>query len=667
MDLIKISGFALGVTFLSLSSHSVLADELDEQELGTVIVIGKPEDTPSSDLVGSVDVLSKDEIAYEHVDDTLKLFNKVPGVYLARYNQGIINTDIAIRGFAGDGVTPHGKLLIDGIPSNLHNGYNELDQLFPLGISSIEVFKGTSDPRYGLYNIAGNYNVFTRQDVAKELELTLGSFNTQEIQGYAGFSNDNLIQSYTIGYRTGEGYRDHTDLDKFSIGGSWDWQIDDDKQFRIIARHATYEGDSPGYFNSPEAARENPRDSEPFARLDGGEKETNHLSLHWSQGFGTDVDWTLRAYTQTFERERWVRFSEGGSLSNRFDDQEQFGLISTVSWAFADDWRLNWGLDYAYEDVLEQRFSTVSNDSRQRAAAFRDRAYDFINYGTYLQISHDLSERLNWNLALRADKLSGDFVDQLNGQPRDMFDFGTIVQPKFNVVYAASDRVNLFLNAGRSFQHPFGASAYTSGDRSARDVSVNDGWEIGTQFSPHSSMTVRLSYWQQNASDEFINVDGTAQNIGETDRSGFDIAFNGDINESWSYWGSFTTIDTEIVRAADSIAGAQGNELRSIPDFTASLGLNYQVTDKLVTRLHLDAQGDYFINEANVGGKFGDFTLLSASADYDAGWGLIKFQLNNITDEYYEYAFDFGNDAAFTIHSPGDGINGSISLNWSFE
>ncbi len=651
---------------LTIIGEQAIAIESDEEDLGTVIVIGKPEDITNTELVGSVDVLTRDEIVYEHVNDTLELFNKVPGVYLARYNQGIINTDIAIRGFAGDGVTPHGKLLIDGIPSNLHNGYNELDQLFPLGISSIEVFKGTSDPRYGLYNIAGNYNVATRQDIAKELELTVGSFNTQEIQGYAGFSDDDFTHNYAFGYRTGEGYRDQTDLDKLSFSGSWNWQIGDNKDLRIVARHATYEGDSPGYFNSPEDARENPRGSEPFARLDGGEKQTDHLSVHWSQELGNDIEWTFKAYTQSFERERWVRFSEGGSLTNRYDDQEQIGLLSTLKWFISDDWQLNWGVDYAYEDVLEQRFSTISNDSRQRAAAFRDRAYDFSNFGTYLQISHQFNDKLHWNLAVRADRLRGDFIDQLNDQSRDMYDFGTIIQPKLNVVYAVTDNVNLFMNAGRSFQHPFGASAYTSGDRNARDVSINDGWEMGTQISASSALTVRISYWQQNASDEFINIDGTAQNVGETDRSGFDIAFNGEINHDWSYWGNFTTIDTEIVKAADSIADSQGNNLRSIPDFTASIGLNYHVTDNFIARIHVDAQGDYHINEANVGGQFGDFTLLNASADYDAGWGVIKFQLNNITDEYYEYAFDFGNDADFTIHSPGAGINGSVSVNWNF-
>lgn len=664
MSIMKVCGFSLTLVAASVAQAVAFADEPTNKHLETVIVIGKAVDNDTSELVGSVDILSKEEMAYEHVDDTLEVFNKVPGVYLSRYNQGIINTDIAIRGFAGDGVTPHARLLIDGIPSNLHNGYNELDQLFPIGISSISVFKGTSDPRYGLYNIAGNYNVATRQDAIKEIELTLGSFNTREIQGYAGFEDSGLTHNYSVGYRTGGGYRAHTDLDKLSLAGSWQWEFDGNKEFRVIARHASYEGDSPGYINDPQEARNNPRSSAPFARFDGGEKETNHLSLHWSQQFNKDLNWSLKAYTQSFERDRWVRFSQRGSLSNRYDDQKQRGLISTLNWSLAENWELNLGVNYSYEDVLEQRFSTVNN-TRVRASAFRDRAYDFSNIGSYVQISHDWNNKLHWNFAIRADKLSGDFLDQRSNTAKDMYNFGTIIQPKFNLVYAANDSVNLFVNAGRSFQHPFGSSAYTTGDRNARDVSINDGWELGTQFST-DNLTLRVSYWQQNASDEFINVDGTAKNVGETDRRGFDIAFNGELNEDWSYWGNYTTLDTKIVKAADAIAGAQGNELRSIPGHTASLGLNYQISQNLIARVHLDSQGDYYINEANVGGKFGDYTLLSASADYDAGWGIIKFQLNNITNEYHEYVYDFGNDAAFTIHSPGSGINGSVSVNWKF-
>jgi iron complex outermembrane receptor protein len=656
---------AIAIAALSPVSH---AETEDKKELDSYIVIGEPTMSLESDVVGSVDYMSQEEIAYEHVDDTLELFNKLPGVYVARYNQGVINTDVAIRGFAPDGVTPHAKLLIDGIPSNYHNGYNELDQLFPLNISGIEIFKGTSDPRYGTFNIGGNYNVFTRQDDAKQIEVTVGSFNTQEVQAYAGFSDDNFSQSYSLGYRTSEGYRDHTDLDKYALSGSWQWDFANDSELRIIARRASYKGDSPGYLSKQEA-KDNPSQSASYASQDGGDKETNHISAHWSQMINDNVQWTLKTYYQEFERERWVRFSEAGSLRDRVDDQEQWGVISTLSWFIDDNWELDWGFDYESQDIVEQRFNTIGQVRvRDTNSVRRDNDHEFDSYGTYLKLAHQPTDSLRWNIALRADRLSGDgmFTSGTNTaqEYRKMYDYGTILQPKFNIIYAMNDDVDVFANAGRSFQHPFGSAGYTSGDRGARDISVNDGWEVGTQWSPSAAMTLRVSYWQQDASDEFALLDGTSQNIGETERKGIDLAINGQLTQAWSYWGSFTTIDSEIATSSDA---NKGNELRSIPDYTASLGINYQATPKLITRVHLDAQGDYYVNEANEGGKYGKYAVLSASADYDTGWGLVKFQLNNITDEEFEYVYDFSSNGTNTIHSPGDGINGSISVMWNID
>ena len=63
-------------------------------------------------------------------------------------------------------------------------------------------------------------------------------------------------------------------------------------------------------------------------------------------------------------------------------------------------------------------------------------------------------------MALRVYQLDGDYRDRDpdSMETHDMFDFGTIVQPKFNIVYSPSDMINVFANAGRSFQQPFSMS-----------------------------------------------------------------------------------------------------------------------------------------------------------------------------------------------------------------
>lgn len=668
--------FALSTCFLLAPASLAVAQSIPPQRasadaLDTVVVIGERSGSRvDAGLAGSLDTIARSALEYEHVDDTSELFNKLPGVYLSRYNQGLINSDISIRGFAGDGETPHAKLLIDGIPSNLHNGFSEMDQLFPIGIESITVFKGTSDPKVGLFNIAGNYRIDTRTDVGvRELEVSIGSFDIRELQGYFGFENGALKHSYFAGYRKAGGYRDHTDLEKYALSGRWSYALGEQTSLGLIARAAGYEGDAPGYLTKAESQLR-PRSSAGYANQDGGEKSTRHVSLHFDHRFGDSVALSAKAYLQTFERERWVRFSQTAALQNRFDDQDQRGIIGTLTWDMNARWRLDGGVDAEFQDVIEQRFGTIGQARvRNRANVLRNRAYDFNVVGAFARIGMRENNRYGWNVAVRADRIDGDYT-QFNaaGVPstRDIYRFGTIVQPKFNGFVNFGEDLQLFANIGRSFQHPFSADAYTAGDRSARDVSINDGWEFGAKWRPSDALELRLSYWEQKAKDEFVVVDGVAQNVGRTARDGLDFAFNWNASERWYVWGNLTTVDSRIVRPAQNRQAFVGNALRGVPTRTGSLGVDLEAGDAITARLHVDHQGDYHVNEANLGGRFGDYTLAHASLDWRLGWGTLGFQVHNLFDRYYEYVFDFSENGTGTIHSPGDGRAFGVSLKMAF-
>jgi iron complex outermembrane receptor protein len=645
------------------------AQEAPETELETVVVIGSTADAAVSGLAGSLDVIDRAEISYEHVDDTLELLSRIPGVYLARYNQGVINTDVSVRGFAGDGATPHAKLLIDGIPSNLNNGYNELDQMFPLGIGAVEVFKGTSDARYGLYNIAGNYSVRSRDDVATEVEATLGSFETRELQGYLGREDGSLRHSYFAGYRRAEGYRDHTDLEKFVVSGRWAFDVSSRSTAGLAARYSGYEGDSPGYLTG-DVARAAPRSSASYADQDGGRKRIGVVSAHYDTHFGDGFQWGVAGYGQRFERERWVRFSEAGAIQNRYGEERHIGATSTLRWRPAGPWSFAWGVDAETQEVIEQRFGTVGQTrERDMANVLRNWDFSFDNVGTFLHVEHAPGPMLRWNLGLRADWIDGDFV-QFSAAgvptPRTIYDFGAVIQPKLNVFFQPVDRLTLFANAGRSFQHPFGADAFTTGSTGARDVSINDGWELGGKWSPVVALDLRLSVWRQQAKDEFVVVDDTAQNVGSTDRRGADLAASWQAHERVGLWASYTRIDTEVVTPADSGLANVGNELRGIPRYTTAFGATVKLASAWTARMRVDGRGGAYANEANLGGRFGGYTLLNASVDYETGWGGLSLQLNNITDRYHEYVYDQSVDGTDIIHSPGDGINGSLTVRLRF-
>lgn len=621
-------------------------------------------------LAGAYDAITREYLIYEQPDDTLELFSKLPGVTISRFNQGIVNTDISIRGFAGDGTSPHAKLLIDGIPSNLHNGYNELDQMFPMAMEGIEIFKGTGDVRYGLYNIAGNYNVASRTDIARELQLTYGSFDAREIQGYWGLKTGNLTQNYFFGYRNANGYRDHSNVEKHTISGRWNYEFDQETHLTFIARNSQYEGDSPGYLTRQQS-RDTPRSSASYANQDGGEKNVDHYSLHFDKSFLDDsVQLDVKAYHQTFERDRWVRFSQAGSLGNRYDDQTMQGVITTLGWTLNEKWKIESGLDYEHQDVLEQRYGSIGQQ-RVRGAIARNNDHSLEILGGYLTVENSPFEWLRWNAGVRLDQLDGDFKSTTAAgvvTDRDIFDFGTIVQPKSNIFITHNENFVTFANVGRSFQHPFGADLYTTGNTSARDVSINDGWEIGEKWQPTDAISLRLSYWQQRAKDEFVNIDGTNQNVGETKREGIDFVADWKATETLTFWGNYSHNLSEISKPASALATTAGNNLRGVPDYVYSVGATYKITEDLSARIHIDGQGSYYLNEQNAGGKFGGYTLVNAGVDYEKSWGRISLQVNNLLDRQYEYAFDLSaaGDASDTIHSPGDGVNASLSYTYSF-
>lgn len=636
------------------------ANQTDETaasvELDSVVVLGKKEQVTTTDkgLAGSVDVITREELEYEHVTDTLELFSKTPGVVLSRYSQGIVNTEVSIRGFSGDGETPNAKVLVDGIPSNLFSGLSELDYLFPTNIQSAQVFKGTSDASTGLFATAGNYKVETRKDVGKQLQFGYGSFQTREMQGYYGEKQGDFTQNYAIGYRKDNGFRAHTENEKIALSGRWQMDFEQ-SSLALSAKYGKYNSPEAPGFMTKQQARDDRRGVAPNALNDSGEKEFKHLSLHYDYFFNNDVDLSLKAYWQNFDRERNVRFIGSPGVENRQDDQTSTGLIAKLNWKINSQWAFEAGYDIEHQEVSEfrQRLTTIR----------RDAEYDFTAQGIYAKVENTPLDWLRWNMAYRIDRLSSDpknrFVNNGTTLVTTLLDDQTIVQPKFNVFANLSEQQTLFTNAGRSFQTPTGTDLNTRGGTVPVDVAINDGWEIGLKSAWHTDLNTRFSYWQQKADDEFINIDGTRRLLGATRRQGVDASFDYKLNDAFSFWGNVSRVYAKIEESNAQNPDFRGNNIRSIPSYTTSLGLQFVPNADWIARIHIDSQGDYYINESNRGGKYGGYTLTNANIDYKTSWGRVSLLANNIFDRYYEYVFDFNSNgsAGGVNFAPGAGRN----------
>jgi iron complex outermembrane recepter protein len=653
-----------GLGLASLAAQAADASSATDSSyltLGEVTVSAEPTGPLTTrDVLTSVDVLTSERLEDQSVDYAWELYKQAPGVMTTEFNQGTTSGKFSFRAFNGEGEINAVKLLIDGIPSNSNDGNMPfIDLIFPLEIESIEVVRGTNDARYGLNNIAGNSNITTRSG-GNYLKgrAGYGSFGSVDAQLAGAMERGGLAQNYFFGVRSAEGYRDHSEFDRFTFGGKWFYTPASERiTVGLIARWFENDADEPGYLTFADTY-DNPTLSYPFNSTDGGKRQIGTISGHLDVNLRPDLFWTLKSYANYFDDERWVKFSAGAAQQERLAQETQYGAITTLTYrpkvGWLNDLAIEGGLDLQQQDNNSDRFLTVN---RARTSQTRNQNFDVFNTGGYLQAAIKPVHWLKLVPGVRADHFDGELTNQLNGRTFDMNDYGTIWQPKFSAVVTPIEGYNLYGNWGRTFQIGLAAGAYKIPPRTTDlSPSINDGWEVGLKFKPVDWFDGRIAYWEQLASDEvrrkLNDPTGDSENLGETKRRGLDFQFNVIPLDQVNLWFAYSLQEAEVITPGATEPTQLGKEIDHTPDFILSGGIDYRPIEKLRTSLWAYAQGDYYPERTNATAQFGDYFLINATIAYQLTKAVgLEFQARNLTDEYYEYVW---HDGTQTLHSPGD-------------
>jgi len=626
------------------------------------------------DVLSSVDILGAERVQDQQVDNAWELFTRAPGVMTTDFNQGTTSGKFSFRAFNGEGEINAVKLLIDGIPSNSNDGNMPyLDAVFPLDIASIEVVRGTNDARYGLHNIAGNANVTTRTGGNYTLgRVAYGSYDSLDTQWSAGLETGGFTQNYFVAWRGSDGFREHSDFEKFTFAGKWFYTPERlPLRVGVIARWFENDADEPGYLTEADA-RATPERSYAFSATDGGKREIGMFSGHLDVDLASDLVWSMKSYVNLLDDARWVKFSAAVAQQERLTDETHYGAITTLTWrpavAALHDFAVEAGLDVQQQDNESRRYTNLA---RVRQSQTRDQAFELTNYGGYAQLVIEPTAWLKLVPAVRVDAYDGDFDNLLAGTRADINDYGTIWQPKFGAVVTPFDGYDLYGNWGRSAQIGLAAGTYKIPPRNTDlDASINDGWEVGLKFRPRTWLDGRIAYWEQVASDEvrrkLNDPTGDFDNVGETARRGLDFQLNVAPTARVDTWFAYSVQEAEVVNPGPAEPQLRGKDLDHTPDYILSGGIDYRVTDAFKTSLWTYAQGDYYPERRNATEEFGDYFVLNLLLAYQATKQIgLEFQVRNLTDEYYEYVW---HDGTQTLHSPGDDRTffGAVNLRFDY-
>ncbi len=621
------------------------------------IVVTSTRGTGVENVLSSVDILGSDVAQRQNVDSTFKVLGQIPGVLVTDFHQGGTNGSVSFRGFNAEGGIAAVKLLVDGVPSNSNDGYMwMLDAVTPLEISTVEVVRGTSDPRYGLHNIAGNVNVNTRQGGDYiEGALTAGSWATFEGQVAAGIETGNFTQNYAAAWRTTDGYRDRGDQERRSISGKWFYNLDG---FSIgaIARYFEAEGNDSGFL-SPDQAEADPRQSPALNHFDERTRHGGEYSLHADADLG-DVSLSLKAYYNDFRDTRFFRIASTVTQQERELNETQKGAVATLRYhpqvSFLNDLVIEAGADIQAQDNHHLRWRSVD---QVRTSVMFDRQFDLNVYGGYIQAIIKPAEWLTITPAWRLDWVDGDFTNVVSGASYPNNDYGTISQPKLSAVITPVDGVSIYGNYGRTFQIGLGISSYIVPPQISNvRPSINEGWEAGVKLE-RGPLRARLAAWQQTATGEILlqNFTGDFVNLGSTRRHGFDAQANIRLNARFDAWASYSYQLGRIVIPDPSTPTYEGNLIDHVPRHLFSGGVNYRPVDPLRLSANWVVQSKYEVDTSNSHGRYGDLAKL----DLEAAWRLnphleIAGQVKNVTDNQSAYVY-YDSTTGLPLHSPHDG------------
>ncbi|SOU03188.1 TonB-dependent receptor [Xanthomonas arboricola] len=631
-------------------------------------------------VLTSVDVLGADQIEDKNVSYSWELLGQMPGIQLTETRQGAESGKVSFRAFNGEGYLNAIKTLIDGIPSNVNSGNQRfIDMLFPLEISYIEVVRGTNDPRYGLHNIGGNINFGTRQGGSyTDARLTYGSFNTRDAQLAVGRERDGFAQNYFVGVQASDGYRDHDTSSKYSLGGKWFYgNLDDGMRIGLTARVYHNQADEPGFMTAAEMQADR-RSSDLRNRNDGDDRDMRQFGVHLDLKLADGLFFGTKLYSNRYHDDRRVTFSDlptgNAPRQRRIWDETQVGMLNTLTWRSSDTLTLEGGINYEHQDnaYRRERFSYAepTDFNATPARIQNDDRHTFDNWGAYVQAIYQPTEALKIVPAYRVDRFDGD--TQLPGGVRAPLQrYGTIEQPKLSLVYAFTPTTNVYANWGRSFQVLTGSTApayLTAGQADVRP-STNTGVELGMKFSPFQGGQARIAVWQQDAANEVSNMPatGTTVSLGKTRRRGVDAQINAQLGDRWTLWASHAYQEAKIERDdRDASVSLVGREVAATPRYISNVGVEYRPTAALRLGMQGRAQGDYYLEERNLAGKYGGFATLDLTARYtiNPAWS-VDLQVRNATGREYAYVWydSFFWTQAQPMFSPAAGRQLYLGLN----
>lgn len=592
----KLSSRLAFLCSMSVALPVVAADTESSNPISmdTVVVTATRVEQNSFDLPMSIDANDAEQIQEARLKVNLSESSaRVPGVVVNNRNNPAQDLAIQIRGFgARSAFGVRGvRLYADGIPMSMPDGQGQTGTFNLDTASQVEYLRGPFSALYG-NSSGGVVQIFTQNGSEKPTlsgETVLGSYHTQrESLGFSGTGENFDYVGNASNYRT-YGERDHSATQRETAHVKLNFKIDKDTKLSLIATSLDQPNAQDPQGLTAQQYKEN-RKQVSQGVIDFNTRSTkNHVQAGASleHKFTSSDSMRLMAYFGQRDNESYLSTSiaaqtsspgfakNGGGVSVIDRDFSGIDARWTHKGQLANQpFNLTAGLSYdlmkdnrkGYENFVGGTGTVCGVAGRVcgvKGQLRRNETNDATSFDQYAQASWDIHPRWSMSGGIRHSRVSfktkDSYITENNSDDSGSVNFSETT-PVLGTVFKLTDRINLFANAGDSFETPTFIEMGYNPDTTKSGLNFNlkpaksRQYEIGAKARLGAATLVNLAMFKINTHNEIVvassqNGRTTYQNVPSSERKGLELSVDSQLPRGINLYLAYTLLDAKFTEA----------------------------------------------------------------------------------------------------------------------
>lgn len=683
--------------FFALTGASSAHAQTTLQE---VVVTANRQEQKSFDAPASIQAVGQDviEAAGPRINLSESL-NRVPGITALNRQNYAQDLQLSIRGSGSR--SPFGirglRLIVDGIPATMPDGQGQASTVSLGSAQRIEVLRGPLAQLYG--NAAGGVvQVFTADGPATPeagFSLVTGSDGLRRYGLNTGGQSGAL--NYLVDYSRFEtdGLRPNSAAQRRHLNAKLRLQASEDTRYTLVANafDQPESGDPLGLTRAQLTANPGQTDSRSTDYQAGKDVSQNQIGLVAEHRLNKDSGLTARVYAGQRDLDNRLAIplfaqqspTAAGGVVNLDRSYSGVGIQYRQRVKLGEGQiEATVGLDH---DRMDERRRGYINDLGVQGELKRDEDDAVNSTGVYAQANWAVNADWSAVAGLRSSRVDFSvrdrFINDSNPDDSGSVDFSA-VSPVLGLTRHFGEATNVYVNVGRGFETPtLTEIAYRSegsGPNLALKAAKSLHTEVGVKTRLAEGHRLDAAAFLIGTDDEIVVASSSGgrsiyANAGKTRRSGFELAYTGQLTPELSTHWALSTLNARFVDAFASSSGAvvaSGNRIPGTVNRSVfgEIAWRPAALPGFSTALELVHQGGMYADDVNSDRTDAAtvFNLRVGLEQKVGGWRLREFlRLDNLSDKAYVGSV-IANEGNRRFFEPAPGRNWSLGVtaNYAF-